>query len=80
MTRSPRVFAYAFLFVVSIAVSASADDGPAPPVDPKLITNFIDMKLALIPAGTFQMGSDDPSRMPDRRRRARREVPVPSDG
>ena len=62
MTRSPRVFAYPVLFVVSIAVCASCAspaDGPAPPVDPKLITNTIGMKLTLIPAGSFQMGSDD---------------------
>ena len=32
----------------------------APRVDDKLITNAIGMKLTLIPAGSFQMGSDYP--------------------
>ena len=42
------------------AVAPQGPDLAAPRVDDKLITNAIGMKLTLIPAGSFQMGSDYP--------------------
>ena len=61
MKTRVRLF-YIFLsaiFVVALARSASADDPAAPNAAGKfdVITNSIGMKLSLIPAGEFQMGS-----------------------